>query len=254
MNSDDPQENSSPPTEQRQPDEHTDSAKTQITPRVTELESPIARNKCRESCKANKHWLDYATFVIEILGLLGLAIYAFLTYGIWCANKKIAKDTHQSVVNADRSFKVDERAWVAPIITAIRSEPAKKGNGTIFVVPFSNTGKTFALHVHAWINRTANPNQVGDDRNDPAAPWILLAPGGVGNTSTADFPIAPSDVQSIKNGLRVYVYGTIWYRDIFRKDQRDHWTQFCIYPGPDLKSFGPCDRHNEADETDNEQK
>jgi hypothetical protein len=101
MTSDNSQENSDPPAEGRQSNEQADGTEQQVTPGVTELKLPIADQKCRKSCKAQKHWLDYATFVVQSLGLIGLAVYAFLTYGIYCANKKAA---HDSLVKGTRPW------------------------------------------------------------------------------------------------------------------------------------------------------
>jgi hypothetical protein len=62
----------------------------------------------------------------------------------------VAEDTHKSVVNADKNFRIDERAWVAPR-TTIGDFRDKRlfGEGSPVVVPivFQNTGKTLAIHV-----------------------------------------------------------------------------------------------------------
>ena len=169
---------------------------------------------------------------------LTLAVAIAAIWSAWSFQKQLTESS--------KAFTVDERAWVAPITTDLRSEAAQNGPGTIFVVPFSNTGRTPALKVHAWINRTKAPQQITDTDPITDKEGILLPPQGVGNTSTADIPILAGDVDMIKNnGLMLFVYGTIAYRDIFGKD---HWTQFCFYPGPNLKSFGPCDKHNRTDD------
>ena len=149
MTSDNPQEKSDSSSEQGGAYEHPNRTEEKIASSGAELESPITKNNCDESRRGRKHWLDYATFVLEILGLIGLFIYAALTYGIWCANKRVARDTHQSVVSADRNFRTDERAWLGFSI-----------GGTIkfnvdqpFLIPTrtSNTGKTPAQNVHGSV-------------------------------------------------------------------------------------------------------
>jgi hypothetical protein len=137
---------------------------------------------------------------------------------------------------------VDQRAWLAPV--EVTSEPL--GSGTIFKVLFRNTGKTPGIDVSAWINRTTSlPQITALDPGSPNKVAGLFAPNAVGNTSTSDVPIGAKDVEAIGKGLHVYIYGTIRYGDIFKKQ---HWTQFCYFPGPDLKSFGSCPIHNGCDD------
>lgn len=176
---------------------------------------------------------------ITDFGMVGLTLLvAFAAFwSAWSFQKQLT--------DSRNTFAVAQRAWVAPITTELRSESAQNGMGTVFVVPFSNTGKTPAFKVHAWVNWTTILGQITDA--DPIADkeGMLLPPQGVGNISTP--PVLPADVERIKFGYRLYVYGTIKYRDIFGND---HWTQFCFYPGQDLKGFGPCDNnHNGTDDT-----
>jgi hypothetical protein len=170
-------------------------------------------------------------------------------WGILVAVAGYTLISYLQLIDTKKAFIVGERAWVAPVSTGLRSEPAKVGSGTIFVVPYTNTGKTLALHVRSWINRTDIPHLQQITDSDPIGTgggYAILPPGSVDNTSTSGIPITESDVKGIKRGaIHVFIYGTISYDDIFGKS---HWTQFCFYPGPDLNSFGPCDRHNRTDD------
>jgi hypothetical protein len=75
-----------------------------IPPSLTDQERTQKKQKNRR--EAVKFWAEIATLLIFF-------IYATFTILIWCANKRVAEDTHRSVVNADRNFRTDERAWMA---------------------------------------------------------------------------------------------------------------------------------------------
>ena len=93
-----------------------------------------------------------------------------------------------------RNFRVDERAWVGPLSTAIASEDTPDGSGVIFEIPYTNTGKTPALKISSWIGQTSDMKSIRD--HEPASDDIaqgMLMPSGVMNTSTADHPISKTD-------------------------------------------------------------
>jgi hypothetical protein len=48
--------------------------------------------------------------------------------------------------------------------------------------------------------------------------------------------VTPTNIASIQSGQTNYIFGTIWYDDIFH---RPHWTQFCFCPDQQLTSLGP---------------
>jgi len=144
-----------------------------------------------------------------------------------------------------RALELDQRAWIVPFED---STETLDGGGTYFKVLFKNTGHTPGLRVHAWIGTTSDLKYISDQ--DPIGDGsehgtILLAPEGHGNTSTADHPLTDTQIEEIRHGARVYIYGTIAYYDIFKNP---HWTQFCTFPAPNLKAFGPCPKHNTTDD------
>jgi hypothetical protein len=144
-----------------------------------------------------------------------------------------------NVRQSRRAMEINERAWVVP--TKATTEQNDKGDFS-FKIPFTNTGRSPALLTHAWIGTTPNLSTIA--KSDPIAAGdghdsYVLAPDGVGNTSTATF--TAESLEPIRHGAHLYIYGTIVYQDVFGKS---HWTQFCFYPGEDLKGFGPCPKHN----------
>ena len=269
MTSDNPQENCNPPSGQRQSNEHADSTEKKIASRVTELESPIARNKCHEPCKAKKHWLDYATFAVEILGLVGLAVYAFLTYGIWCANKKsadAAKTAAEAAVLqvgiAGRSldatvtqFKLDQRAWVA--VTSVEGTP-EIGQFWTIKASARNTGKTFAEEFRGTLN--AEPLKTGKLPNfaekervssqKRVATLGVIPPDGILVQGTdPKTPLSKPEMEMFTSGqFSEFVYGMLTYKDVFGCS---HWTKYCYQFTKTENSNNPqwilCSQYNEAD-------
>jgi len=104
VTSENPQENSSAPSEQRPTDEHSNRSQAEVFSRRTESEPPVAKHHYHKPCKAEKHWLDYATFVVEIFGLGGLGIYAALTYGIYCASHRAAQAAHDTLTEIQKQY------------------------------------------------------------------------------------------------------------------------------------------------------
>jgi len=89
-------------------------------------------------------------FWAEIATLLIFFIYATFTILIWCANKRVAEDTHRSVVNADRNFRTDERAWMA-FKFAEGSLTFTLGKSFLVPTELVNVGKTPAKNVSGKI-------------------------------------------------------------------------------------------------------
>jgi hypothetical protein len=171
------------------------------------------------------------TFWVSVVGVMVVAAYTTFTALQW--------------FDLRDNFKVEQRAWVVPFDLSAEpftGDPIK----TIFKVLFKNTGRTPALKTHAWIAATPDLQSipVTNPEELSGADAMILGPNGIGNTSTQK-PYPPEAIQLIKKGVRLYIYGTIWYQDVFGKH---HWTQFCYYPGTDLKGFGPCPIHNTCDD------
>jgi len=194
----------------------------------------IAKDKEDKSKCKNK--INFPSWITAFCTVAIAIITGFYTH---YASEQVAQ-MKVVVKNANNQLRLEQRAWVAPF--NISSEAI--GNKTIFKVLFKNTGKTPALNVTAWINRTDRLDQITSIDPYSLEPGFILIQEGVGNTSTSDSPIEARDVEAIKHGLQIYVYGTIRYQDIFGEG---HWTQFCYFVGPDLKAFGACKTHNSCD-------
>jgi hypothetical protein len=83
----------------RQPNEQSGSPKPEVPPSATKLDIPPSPSRCENSHAKKKHWVDYATFILELLGLIALCVYAAYTIGIYHANKEAA-NAASSAANA----------------------------------------------------------------------------------------------------------------------------------------------------------
>jgi Tfp pilus assembly protein PilE len=62
----------------------------QIASPATKPEMPPTKCHCYGPHSKKKHWIDYATVIIEIVGLIALCVYAGYTIKIYRANKEAA--------------------------------------------------------------------------------------------------------------------------------------------------------------------
>lgn len=235
MTSENAQENSKTPTEQRQPNKGTDDSPEKVAARGAEFKPPESADKCCKSCKRKKHWLDYATFVVEILGLVGLVIYAILTYGIWCANKKSANAATEATKAATHAMRVDQRAWVGFGEIKPSSFTLKRDQPFVIAIPVHNVGKTPAKVMSAGINGGSTDRgqrQDGDSIVAPSMgpPTALLLPGESHDLKiTSTFVITQDMLNDLQRTATIRIFGKATYTDIFGKD---HWTRYCYNSAP----------------------
>ena len=110
--------------------------------------------------------------------------------------------------------------------------------------------KLAALNGKIFINQTIELAKVANRDPFPLAgsPTFFLAPTGTNNSTQWLSDESVATFNTTKRG--VFIYGTIWYDDIFKQS---HWTQFCyevisIEPSG-IIGFQPCDRHNTSDDS-----
>jgi len=213
------------------------------------IPSPIEENS--EAAKIRNHCKEEIKFWLEILGfIIGIAVAGiFLYQSIEMKRATIAAETQIKEMQKDRNL--DERAWVGVTQTVLENSQQNSSNDD-FRVEFKNTGRTPATDVCVWIVAGTfiftNNWDITSNRTDWFRYSGMLAPDATGSINTTAYAIDYREVSAIQNqGLPYYVYGKIWYRDIFKVS---HWTEFCfqIVWNPNFSAL-PITSHNTCDET-----
>jgi hypothetical protein len=226
-------------------DKQTNDPKAQVAPAAAQPQTKPPKEHCEVTCNTKRDWIDWATLALEGFGLAVLIVYTIATIAIWCANKRVAEDTHKSVVNADRNFRLDERAWVSPHITTGDFRDKRLfGDGSPLVVPivFQNTGKTPAIHVQTCViaefvkNDTPTVDTSCPDKaknpgfdlifpNDHIIrPCITTGKCNVADNDPEGLLRIPLRDDLLKGRKALYLRGRVDYRDIFN---HPHWVTFC---------------------------
>jgi hypothetical protein len=202
--------------------------------------TPKATREAAVGAGASKGWWKRWKPSKRIIGTAGVIAgigYAVITYCQW-------RDVRNN-------FLLDQRAWLGITRIDANLDPSKPTNILIHV---SNSGKTMARrarsnHIVECLPRGAPPQFL--DAEGKTASSTVIAPGSERVfthvnicSSKTDGEEEPARVRDVLTGaLDLYVYGTIWYEDIFGTG---HWTTFCnIY---DLKAqkLNGCSVHNDA--------
>jgi hypothetical protein len=103
-----------------------------------------------------KHWLDYVTFGLELLGLLVLGIYASYTIKIYCANKQAADAATSAADTAHAALVLGQRPWIRikhRIVKPLNFEfVGAAGSAATMTVEdiIENVGNGVALNVVSW--------------------------------------------------------------------------------------------------------
>jgi hypothetical protein len=218
---------------------------------------PPALSDQERAEKKKKERRETIKFRTEIVGVVMVFGYLFFTILIWCANKKVAEDTHQSVVNADNNFRLDQRPWlgVLEMDTTVPSRESMKVK-----MEFINSGKTPALKEHLAWQADCDPVRqkptikYTEDIKDQGA--IIMPNQHFWAASEPSALCSEKNFALLKEGkAALTVLGTIWYRDEF---STPHSTDFCLYllmPKSEAKKqptedkyVDPqvCDYHNSA--------
>jgi hypothetical protein len=158
------------------------------------------------------------------------------------AQEQAAKDALEATLNIARE---DQRAWIAPFSST--TEQTADGK-FYFTINYKNTGRSPALQTRGFTGTASNLADVPirDAEVKPGGlTHLVVAPEEINNSLTPN--LDGTVIDRIRNGGKLYIYGTVWYSDIFK---RRHWTQFCYYPGRDLKNFSPCSKHNTTDDAE----
>jgi len=226
----------------------------------TEIDSEEARAARQETRDTNRLRLEAAAVIaggivaIATLGQLMLTKRAVNIAAVSAdAAQKGVNATQQSIETTVKQFQLDQRAWVGPIQVSqppeFKVDPDLRG-----YVVITNTGKSPALSEEHTISEMAMPRkmkfapQYGKNES-PITGKSAMQPNAWYKVPVwANPPISGDFVKWINSGdLRLYLFGTITYLDIF---QQRHRTTFCYWFDTSDKSrpaFSTCDTYNEAD-------
>jgi hypothetical protein len=190
--------------------------------------------------KPKKHWLDYATFGVEILGLAGLAIYACLTRGIYTETQKAANAAKNAADTAHDAYVASYQPRVLikglSFNTAVTSKEPRflyEDRRIGFTADVVNYGTADALHVQyfqAWalIGREANahrlPYELVENPADVIRPKIAEV-----STQTVFFssPLSAAQIAGVQKSPNDWIEFSVLivYQDSF--GGKLHHAEFC---------------------------
>ena len=203
-----------------------------------------------ETGKPNPHhpsWCEQLTLLLEFVGIVGLAFYCWVNWKEWKTfdNERGTMETELKQIQSQNVL--DERAWVGATggtIEGIKSMPMT--NFSCCQVNFRNTGKSPALNMAVFISRSYKLGEIPKTDIRPANPTVsgTLFPDAI-ETITDQDPLDNDIVRQLDMGMPFYIFGTIWYDDIFG---HHHWSQFCYWVRFTSKmDFLPTQIHNGCD-------
>jgi hypothetical protein len=201
------------------------------------------RNPLQEN---TPNWCEKWTLILEALGVIGLVVYCIYTYKEW-----ETFDSERKTMESEQM--VDERAWVfVESYEQIASDDKKMVQ---FKIHYKNFGKTVALNLEsiAGLQYEYRCIPKKEDAPNPKITMQTLPPGETGFIFTAQIPIEV--FPGTPNGKQLYIYGTIWYDDIFG---HHHWARHCVNLAHDDSSkeylfFRPTPNHNSCDDSKDNQ-
>lgn len=166
------------------------------------------------------------TMILAVFTILLAIVGGFTVKVLWCQFLEMQTDA-----------RIDQRAWMG--VSKINPVVDNAKKTVTFEISCKNTGKTVALNVVGFAMGTEDIKKVPYcDKEPTSSVGPLVNPG-----SDYQFGvIAEKDsFRDITAGKTNYVYGTVWYTDIFKKR---HWTQFCIVPAPNPAWIRECPEAN----------
>jgi hypothetical protein len=239
---------------------------------TTEPDPPPPPPCCKQTCKKNRDWLDYATFGAEIIGIAGLLAYTTFAALQWCVMNKTYREIHQqtaaaqcaaeaSARSADTASKqltqeinnahLDQRAWLGFVESTNIIFKANERPTTTYW--FINTGKTPAAEVKGHVSSIVlrfgekfQPKYSSRDLPNPTSSNLIMPNQRMFFNNEGSGIITQRMVDALKNREVVwYFFGEVCYEDIFKEQ---HHVTFCSFLNPDLTTTGSCQTYNQTDD------
>lgn len=207
---------------------------------------PPAIDKDSEAGKRRNHCKEEIKFGLEILGfIIGVIVAGIFLYQS-CEMRNATVAANKQLAEMQDSRKLDERAWISSY--GIEQIVSDDKTSELLIIDFRNTGKTPALNTRNVITVGFDTNHIQVTEGMPISTAGMISPQQDGKIYSN--PIPSSYLIMVANGTPIFVWGTIWYDDIFG---RHHWCQFC-FKGQEstvnkaMINFIPTAFHNTCDD------
>jgi hypothetical protein len=190
---------------------------------------PPSKKSDEETCRCCYHKTPRWKLLLDVGTFLALLAYAGTTLFIFCQMRQQTGIFQKTVNDTDANFMLDQRPWVGVIKIDV-TVPAPS-LPYLIQIAVSNSGKTPALRVRtAWeiecepIKKNPQLIYTQSDANDAG----IVLPNSVVTLQSEKSNLCsfPNRMLLQSGKARLYMIGTIWYDDEFKKP---HQTDFCYY-------------------------
>ena len=197
--------------------------------------SPNPTDSGQGHYRTKPNWVEVSMFIIEIVGIIGLAVYCWINFRelqVFDSERKTMESEFQSnqkvserqLLEMQQSRILDERAWLGVLFLNVESNIPGHPTGICFNPEVKNTGKTPALNVIISQSFTHDRNAIPIfDQASPSKNVLGFIQAGGTETGAVSVAGAVFDHFDIQKESPFYIYGTVWYDDIFGGH---HWTQY----------------------------
>jgi hypothetical protein len=186
------------------------------------------------------NWVDISTLIVLTITLGGVLYYT-------CEADRQNALTEDSLEIMKHQMNIENRPWIT--VDGVNRGEFQVGEKTKIEVIFINSGNTPAINMrgvsHGGFLNIENFAPVCVN-SDVVMNITVLGPND--KNAFIDYTkkqLSKNDIDSLNNNsLRYYVWGYIYYDDIF---SRKHLTEYCFVSRPDIKDFNSCDCCNSID-------
>ena len=260
-------ENNPTPDTSGEADDQPSQPQPNIMPAVCRSQFPPTHAHYEITCKHEKNWWDKWKPLVEIIGIVLLAIYTGYTIKMYRANrdaanaaKDAAKTSGDTFSFTQRQFRMEQRPYLSPTPRGA-FEIVRNGQKTtsavavidgvyhvLVAVDIQNQGRSPAIDTkHTNTGYIVGPLEKATDaamkyRPDysNAAPSVIT----MNNTVTPiskEVTLSKDQYQMLREGtLAFYIVGGVQYRDMFSPPIEPYESTYCYRLHPDGMPFANC--------------
>ena len=156
-----------------------------------------------------------------------------------------------NATTASNALRMSERAWIGIANAVVVKEETTFPSVISYDIDVTNTGHSPALDVSGLgydVVEKGRHFRLPDQSRlrNPARSSATMFPG-VTIPSPGRHRLTPEEIGAVTADSFFYIYGTFFYKDIFREE---HWTHYCYRLDPKM-GWGPfhmCDTYNDTDD------